>query len=77
MTEPRPARVSAIPWEWRHDDRETPVPGMQLRTAKGKLFISEDQMIAIADALVDLYEEYQQHENTSGTNPPGIIAGNA
>ena len=50
---------------------------MQLRTAKGKLFISEDQMIAIADALVDLYEEYQQHENTSGTNPPGVIAGNA
>lgn len=77
MTEPRPARVSAIPWEWRHDDRETPVPGMQLRTAKGKLFISEDQMITIADALVDLYEEYQQHNYTPGADNPGSNSGNA
>lgn len=61
MTEPRPARVSVKPWEWRHDEIETTIPGMQIRTAKSKLFISEDQMIAIADALVDLYEEYQQH----------------
>lgn len=77
MTEPRPARVSVKPWEWRHDDRDTPVPGMQLRTAKGKLFISEDQMITIADALVDMYEEYQQHNYTSGVDNPGSNSGNA